>query len=190
MTKTLKILLAILALVIIGVCIYYPKLNKTEVQVNNPTVSGESVVVNVDKNTNTTGIANPASVNCTKVGGNLVIEKRGDGGEYGLCYFEENRACEEWALLRGDCPVGGRKTTGYDAIDQKYCAWIGGQTFAVENSVCTFNDGSICTTVDLYNGKCAKSDNPPIACTMDAKKCPDGTYVGRTGPKCEFVCPR
>jgi len=28
------------------------------------------------------------------------------------------------------------------------------------------------------------------ACTMDAKQCPDGTYVGRQGPKCEFVaCP-
>lgn len=31
---------------------------------------------------------------------------------------------------------------------------------------------------------------PPIACTMDAKQCPDGTYVSRTGPKCEFAsCP-
>lgn len=30
----------------------------------------------------------------------------------------------------------------------------------------------------------------PIACTMDAKMCPDGSYVGRTGPHCEFaVCP-
>ena len=29
-----------------------------------------------------------------------------------------------------------------------------------------------------------------IACTMDAKMCPDGTYVGRTGPSCEFTpCP-
>jgi hypothetical protein len=28
-----------------------------------------------------------------------------------------------------------------------------------------------------------------IACTMDAYQCPDGSYVGRTGPKCEFVCP-
>jgi putative hemolysin len=26
-------------------------------------------------------MANPASVNCTKVGGSLVIQKRGDGGE-------------------------------------------------------------------------------------------------------------
>lgn len=29
----------------------------------------------------------------------------------------------------------------------------------------------------------------PVACTMDAKMCPDGSYVGRTGSKCEFVCP-
>jgi len=28
-----------------------------------------------------------------------------------------------------------------------------------------------------------------VACTMDAMMCPDGSYVGRTGPKCEFVCP-
>jgi len=28
-----------------------------------------------------------------------------------------------------------------------------------------------------------------VICTMDARMCPDGTYVGRTGPNCEFVCP-
>ena len=27
------------------------------------------------------------------------------------------------------------------------------------------------------------------ACTADAMQCPDGTWVGRTGPNCEFVCP-
>lgn len=26
-----------------------------------------------------------------------------------------------------------------------------------------------------------------IACTMDAKMCPDGSYVGRVAPKCEFA---
>ncbi len=30
---------------------------------------------------------------------------------------------------------------------------------------------------------------PPVACTMDAKMCSDGSYVGRSGPNCEFVCP-
>ena len=28
-----------------------------------------------------------------------------------------------------------------------------------------------------------------VACTMDAMMCPDGSWVGRTGPLCEFVCP-
>ncbi|MCX6797739.1 MAG: hypothetical protein NTX66_00770, partial [Candidatus Falkowbacteria bacterium] len=62
-----------------------------------------------------------------------------------------------WALMRGDCPNGGVKTTGYDTIDQNYCAWSGGQTFAVPDSVCTFKDGSKCSTVDFYNGKCPTS---------------------------------
>ncbi len=101
-------------------------------------------------------MANPASTNCLKLGGNLVIEKRGDGGEYGLCFFEDNRACEEWALMHGDCPLGGRKTTGFDTIDQKYCAWLGGETLAVSNSICTFKDGSKCSTIDFYNGVCPK----------------------------------
>jgi len=105
--------------------------------------------------TSTAQLANPASTNCVQAGGQLVINKRGDGGEYGLCYFDDNRACEEWALLRGDCPIGGRKTTGYDTIDQSYCAWLGGSTLAEENSICTFNDGSVCLTIDLYNGKCS-----------------------------------
>jgi len=30
----------------------------------------------------------------------------------------------------------------------------------------------------------------PVACTMEAKICPDGSTVGRTGPTCEFTqCP-
>ena len=34
-----------------------------------------------------------------------------------------------------------------------------------------------------------KREVGPIACTQEALMCPDGSYVGRTGPKCEFVCP-
>ena len=31
---------------------------------------------------------------------------------------------------------------------------------------------------------------PQMACTMEAKLCPDGSSVGRSGPKCEFAaCP-
>lgn len=34
------------------------------------------------------------------------------------------------------------------------------------------------------------NNNKEIACTQEAKLCPDGSYVGRSGPKCEFAaCP-
>ncbi|MCX6795173.1 MAG: DUF333 domain-containing protein [Candidatus Falkowbacteria bacterium] len=114
-------------------------------------------------------LANPASTNCLGQGGTLTIQKRGDGGEYGLCNFEDNRSCEEWALVRGDCPFGGRRTTGFDTIDQKYCAWLGGETFAVTNSVCTFKDGSKCSTIDLYNGKCVSGQ-----VSANSPTCPTG----------------
>lgn len=29
-----------------------------------------------------------------------------------------------------------------------------------------------------------------VVCTMEAKQCPDGSFVGRSGPNCEFAaCP-
>lgn len=35
-----------------------------------------------------------------------------------------------------------------------------------------------------------KSAPEGVVCTMEAKLCPDGSYVGRTGPNCEFAaCP-
>ena len=43
------------------------------------------------------------------------------------------------------------------------------------------------------NWRCTGLKNPvekPVACTMDAKQCPDGSYVGRTPPNCDFqLCP-
>ena len=52
-------------------------------------------------------LANPASVNCVQQEGTLSIERRPDGGEYGVCVFADNYQCEEWALLRGECPRRG-----------------------------------------------------------------------------------
>jgi hypothetical protein len=35
-----------------------------------------------------------------------------------------------------------------------------------------------------------KGGNGPVACTQEAKQCPDGSYVSRSGPNCEFAaCP-
>lgn len=42
----------------------------------------------------------------------------------------------------------------------------------------------------VWLGTCEDyNQSEPVACTMDAFRCPEGTYVGRVGPTCEFVCP-
>lgn len=110
------------------------------------------------------GMANPASENCVKQGGTLSIQKRGDGGEYGICLFEDNRQCEEWALMRGECPAEGHKITGYATIAAQYCVITGGEYTIAENSgdiqneqgTCKFKDGKSCDVWEYYNGKCEK----------------------------------
>lgn len=115
-------------------------------------------------------IANPASQNCIDQGGTLQIQERGDGGQYGICYFEDNRQCEEWALYRGDCPVGGLKVTGLITPAAQYCVITGG-TYAVtgnpntdnEQGTCTFKNGNVCDAWDYYNGKCAAETGSPAS---------------------------
>ena len=110
------------------------------------------------------GLANPASQNCADQGGVLIFEERGDGGQFGVCTFEDNMQCEEWALMRGECPVGGVKVTGYVTPAAIYCAITGG-AYAVtgeggaddEQGTCTFKDGAMCDAADYYNGKCDPS---------------------------------
>lgn len=47
----------------------------------------------------------------------------------------------------------------------------------------------IIVVVGLYRSATGRQVDGPVACTADAIECPDGTWVGRTGPNCEFVCP-
>jgi hypothetical protein len=48
------------------------------------------------------------------------------------------------------------------------------------------------TSMSVFDDKNGLSPKPqePVACTQEAKVCPDGSAVGRTGPNCEFAeCP-
>jgi putative hemolysin len=107
-------------------------------------------------------MTNPASENCIAQGGTLQIETRGDDRQFGVCYFEDNYQCEEWAMMRGECPVGGFKVTGYFTPAARYCAITGG-TYTItgnngsddEQGTCTFKDGTVCDVWDYYNGKCS-----------------------------------
>ena len=107
------------------------------------------------------GLPNPASQNCLDQGGDLIIMERGDGGQYGVCLFEDNRQCEEWALMNGDCPVGGLKVTGYITDAAVYCAITGGtyeitgtDAAGVEQGTCTLPDATTCDVWEYYNGTC------------------------------------
>ncbi|MCP4328162.1 MAG: DUF333 domain-containing protein [Alphaproteobacteria bacterium] len=108
-----------------------------------------------------TKMANPASVNCVEKGGKLDIETAGDGGQYGVCLFEDNRQCEEWALLRGECPDGGIKVTGYVTPAGRYCAIRGGvysvtkeQGADGEQGNCRIPGGTVCDAQAYYDGTC------------------------------------
>ena len=49
-----------------------------------------------------------------------------------------------------------------------------------------FDDSTV--NRDVGAGSPGQGSGP--ICTMDAKECPDGSYVSRTGPHCEFApCP-
>lgn len=107
-------------------------------------------------------MANPASENCIKVGGTFVLEADPGGGQYGVCTFSGGNQCEEWALLRGECPVGGVNVKTFTAPQGRYCAIRGG-TYAVTKSgdvrtevgTCTpFGSTEPCDAAAFWFGKC------------------------------------
>ncbi len=49
--------------------------------------------------------------------------------------------------------------------------------------------GVLIAAISIFYFQDTKTEEP-IFCTQEAKLCPDGSYVGRTGPNCEFAqCP-
>jgi putative hemolysin len=113
-----------------------------------------------------------------------------------VCGFEDNRQCEEWAMLRGECPVGGIKITGYTTLAAQYCA-ITGDMYQItgnsntdqEQGTCTFKNGQTCDAWDYYNGKCGPntaeeqslySDPFAYCAAVGTIDTPDERY---TGPK-------
>lgn len=107
------------------------------------------------------GLANPASVNCVQKGGTVKIETAPGGGQYGVCVFADNRQCEEWAMMRGRCPVGGLRVTGYVTPAARFCAITGGR-YAVtandnrpdEQGSCALPEGKLCDAVAYHAGRC------------------------------------
>ncbi|MBN1584931.1 DUF333 domain-containing protein [Candidatus Uhrbacteria bacterium] len=103
-------------------------------------------------------VSNPASVNCGDAGGQLAVAKRPDGAEYGLCLFGPDRQCEEWALFRGECPVGGIDISQYGHPADVYCVVTGHEltrSLVFGSSGKCLVDGVTCSASEFFEtGSC------------------------------------
>lgn len=140
-------------ILIIGILIWY----LVSKQQNQATSQMSNQATTTEQST----LANPASVNCIEKGGTLEMRDN-KNGQYGVCIFEDNRQCEEWALYRGECPVGGLKITGYQNDAEIYCAITGGQIEGLGTSatLCKRIDGTLCAAQANLDGDCPNPNDP------------------------------
>lgn len=47
-----------------------------------------------------------------------------------------------------------------------------------------------CFLASCGKGYVPKTSDEHMVCTQEAMQCSDGSWVGRSGKKCEFVCPQ
>ncbi len=135
---------------------YWEKLSQTKYQpTQQQTITNETPpkTTITEKKEIPSQVDNSASRYCIKNNGTLAIKKLPNGSEYGVCDFGDGKYCEEWALFRGECPIGGVKIAGYDNNAQRYCAITGGKVDMKKN-ICTKN-GKICDIDKYYNEKCS-----------------------------------
>ena len=113
-------------------------------------------------------IANPASAYCEEQGFKLETRTAQDGSQYGVCMFEDDTECEEWAYYRRECkpgdmdvaPAPTASPAGIANPAFAYCVEQGGtselRTAAdgSQSGVCVFPDGSECEEWAFFRGEC------------------------------------
>ncbi|MFA4860273.1 DUF333 domain-containing protein [Methanoregula sp.] len=131
------------------------------------------------------GMANPASVNCGKVGAKSEIKTNADGSQYGVCNFPNGTSCEEWALFRGEgCKAGVTvATTNTTAAPASVgmanpasvnCGKVGAKSEIKTNAdgsqygVCNFPNGTSCEEWALFRGEGCKAGVTVATTTMAA----------------------
>jgi membrane-bound inhibitor of C-type lysozyme len=101
--------------------------------------------------------------------------------------FADDRQCEEWAMLRGQCRTGGIKVTGYVTPAARYCVITGG-AYKVESAgntpdekgTCTLRGAKTCDALAYYEGSCTREAAAP-AKTIEARfACNDGKSIDAT----------
>jgi putative hemolysin len=124
----------------------------------------------------TAGLANPASVNCGRIGGTTEIKTNPAGSQYGMCNFPNGTTCEEWALFRDEgCNNGTAVTTtapvgaGMANPASVNCGKAGATSEIMNNpdgsqyGMCKFSNGTTCEEWALFRGEGCKPNVAPNA---------------------------
>lgn len=124
----------------------------------------------------------------------------------------ENIASADYGQMR-EAPFTGTCPIAYDGQEKIYKFYVAGREEILPS--CTYDIESLplikqvdaaleSPAIPDQSNSTSSSTSPaappigdsqpgsegPVMCTMEAKMCPDGSYVGRSGPKCEFTpCP-
>ncbi len=118
---------------------------------------------------NETGLANPASVFCERMGGRLDIRDE-PGGQVGYCVFAYGNECEEWAYFRGECPAPQNCT------EQEKQA-----------EICPMIYSPVCGDDRVtYPNSCQACSGGRID-SYEAGECPNTTYIYRDPAQCEVI---
>jgi len=99
-------LLVGLSTIVLGACAGTPPVVPTATPVEQPTKSAPVEQPTKTPEEPAAGMPNPASVYCEEQGGTLQIRTDAQGGQYGVCVFEDGSECDEWAFFRGECKPG------------------------------------------------------------------------------------
>ena len=108
-------------------------------------------------------LPNPASVFCRDQGYRLEIRTDENGGQFGVCVFDDGKECEEWAFYRQECGQEYLKEIPENGENQEVGSQNG--TSTCEN-LC--GDGICQEVVCLAIGcPCAET---PHSCPQDCQK--------------------
>lgn len=94
---------------------------------------------------------------------------------------------EARVIAEETCIKGGESLSAGTYNDNSKTWWYDANLNATRagcNPACVV---SVETKTAEINWRCTGAIKPGTACPQDAKLCPDGSYVSRTGPNCEFA---
>jgi len=107
----------------------------------------------------------------------VILLLLGTGAYAGIWYWDNQQQSGVYTFEECVESIGGRVLETYP----EQCVTSDGQTFVNPNQ--TAPEPPVSGNIPPDSGQ--------TACTQEAKLCPDGSAVGRTGPNCEFaVCPK